>query len=217
MGPAATDAELLQAWRAGHARAGEALFERYYSAVARFFLNKTDESSAQDLIQRTFLACVEGRERLRDDLSFRSYLFGTAYRLVCKHYTTRARDRARFDPAESSIQQLTVAPSSLLLEARQEQRILLAALRSIPLDHQFVLELFYWEKMTAAEIAGVLEIPLGTAKTRIRRGRALLAAAIREQTDSPALRESTLTNLSVWAADLRMRMRGRVDGPTKGG
>jgi DNA-directed RNA polymerase specialized sigma24 family protein len=57
---AATDIELLEAWRGGDRRAGEQLFERHYAAVARFFRNKL-EFGVDDLIQRTFLACVEGR------------------------------------------------------------------------------------------------------------------------------------------------------------
>ena len=41
---------------------GEQLFVRHFDRIERFFLNKVGDASA-DLIQRTFLACVEGRER----------------------------------------------------------------------------------------------------------------------------------------------------------
>lgn len=58
-----SDEELLAAWRAGERRAGELLFERYYEPVARFFFNKTD--AAAELIQQTFLACVEGAAKFR--------------------------------------------------------------------------------------------------------------------------------------------------------
>ena len=44
-----------------------------------------------DLVQRTFLVCVEGRDRLRDDASFRSWLFGIAHNLLRKHFDARAR------------------------------------------------------------------------------------------------------------------------------
>ena len=50
-----SDAELVDAWRAGDRGAGEALFERHYDAVARFFHNKVGDA-ASDLIQRAFLA-----------------------------------------------------------------------------------------------------------------------------------------------------------------
>ena len=54
-----SDAQLVARWRQGDKSAGEALFERYYDGVARFFYNKVGERSA-DLIQKTFLACVAG-------------------------------------------------------------------------------------------------------------------------------------------------------------
>ena len=50
--------ELLEAWRGGDRRAGEQLFERHYAAVSRFFRKKL-EFGVDDLIQRSFLACVE--------------------------------------------------------------------------------------------------------------------------------------------------------------
>ena len=50
-------ARVLTAWRAGDREAGEALFERHYASVERFFLNKVRQG-VNDLIQSTFLACV---------------------------------------------------------------------------------------------------------------------------------------------------------------
>ena len=52
------DAECLRAWASGDRKAGELLFERHFEAVARFFRNKTDRDH-DDLIQATFLGCVE--------------------------------------------------------------------------------------------------------------------------------------------------------------
>ena len=48
------------------------LFERYYQAIERFFVNKVSVEVG-DLVQQTFIACVEGRERIRDGCKFRSY------------------------------------------------------------------------------------------------------------------------------------------------
>ena len=64
---------------------------------------------------------------------------------------------------------------------RREHQILLESLRRLPLDAQLILELHYWEEMTSAAIAQVLEVPHGTAQTRIRRARQLLAQEIERQ------------------------------------
>lgn len=197
-----TDDALVAAWSSGDRRAGEALFERYYEPLARFFYNKADPASAQDLIQRTFLACVEGLARLRSTEKFRSYLFGVAYRSLCKHYERQARERGRFDVWEISVADLTARTPTQAFAAREEQRLLLRALRAIPLEHQVLLELLYWEKLPVADIAAILQVPANTAKTRLRRARQLLEQAMQSLTDSPDLRRSTLDDLERWAAEL---------------
>lgn len=203
------DAVLVAAWRRGDQGAGERLFDRYYDAVVRFFRNKTDAAACNDLVQETFLACVEGLVRIADDRRFRSYLFAVAYRLLCRHYRTRRRDRGRIDYTSACAQDLSPSPTGLIA-ARDEQRLLLAALRRIPVDAQVILELVYWERMTAAEIGAVLEIPLGTAKTRIRAARLRLRALLVELADSPGLLESAVGGLDTWAASLRERA-GRLE------
>ena len=103
---------------------------------------------------------------------------------------------------------LRLSSPTQVLAARQEQRLLLLALRRLPVDHQVALELHYWEGLTAAEIGAVLDLPLGTAKTRIRRGRALLEVQLRGIADSPELLHSTLANLEGWARQLRAQVLG---------
>lgn len=206
----ATDAQLLAQWRDGDARAGEALFERYYDSVARFFYNKVGDQSA-DLIQKTFLACVEGRARMREDSRFRSYLFGVAHNLLRKHYRQKVRAGVAVDFEQVSVHDLTPSPSKVLAVS-QEQRLLLEALRRIPLDYQVVLELFYWEELSAADMASALDMPLGTIKTRLRRGRQLVDKALAELAESPAILASTLSNLDDWARRLREQIT-RARGP----
>lgn len=201
----ASDLELLDAWRAGDRAAGSALFKRHYAAVMRFFRAKVDAGHLDDLIQRTFLACVEGAGRFRGEGSFRGYLLGIAYHRLCKHYRSAARERARIDFASVSACDLAPSPSEVHTQ-RREQRLLLEALRRLPLDVQTALELHYWEGMTGAEIAAVLELPLGTAKARIRRGRELVERELGRLNESPALLESTLSDLEGWARGLRDRL-----------
>lgn len=197
-----SDGALVEGWKAGDVRAGEVLFERYYDAVARFFLYKTDPPSAQDLVQRTFLACVEGLPRLHAAGNFRSYLFGIAYRSLCKHYERRAREFGQRDVYEISVADLAARTPTQMFAQNEEQRLLLLALRAIPLEHQVLLELMYWEKLPVVDIAAALQIPENTAKTRLRRARQLLEQAMQDLGESPDLRRSTLDNLERWAAEL---------------
>jgi len=202
-----TDFELLDAWKAGDAAAGNALFERHFAAVCRFFRNKVDEG-VDDLIQRTFLACVESRDRFRGESSFRTYLFTVARHELFAHLRRREREQARFDPLEHSVHDLGPTPTGVVAQHRS-QRLLLEALRRIPVDLQVALELFYWEDLPASELARVLELPEGTVRTRIRRGRQLVEASLRELAEGDPDLASTLAGLEDWARSLRDRAAER--------
>jgi RNA polymerase sigma factor (sigma-70 family) len=195
------DAALLDAWRTGDQTAGQQLFARYYEPVARFFVNKVGDAGS-DLIQRTFLACVEGMHRFRGEGSFRSYVFAIAYRQLCRHYRDHRNDRVDL----SSISALALDPSlSGLVVERQEMRLFLAALREIPLELQVALELHYWEHCSVAEIAIALDLPEGTVKSRLRRGREQLRATVERLAGEGDLANRTLQGLETWAQEVRGR------------
>lgn len=196
-----TDADLLEAWVSGDLGAGGQLFERNFESVVRFFRNKVD-GPIDDLVQKTFLGCLEGRQRVRGEAGFRAYLFGVARNVLGKYWRSRVSGLREVDLETESVVQLGASPTSIFARDRG-QLAMLNALRRIPLDSQIVLELCYWELMTAAEIAAVLEIPLGTAKTRIRRARALLSTQIEALGTGILPMRSTVTRLATWARAVR--------------
>lgn len=203
-GSVADDADLYAAWRQGDKRAGQALIERYYDPVLRFFRTKVGPQ-ADDLVQRTFLVCAEGG--FRGDSSFRAYLFGIARNVLLKFFRNKQRD-AKVDPdfTVSSVHELDPGPSTMAAR-RAEQRLLLEALRRIPLEFQLLMELFYWEELSIAELEAVLELPNGTIKSRLRRGRQLLKDAIGKLPSSPEEKESVRVLLSDWADKMQDQVR----------
>ena len=199
-----SDDDLLIAWRSGDQRAGQELFERHYDAIDRFFRNKVGESAGRDLAQKTFLGCLESveRDRYQSRGSFRSWLFAIAYRQLCKHWRNSKREQERFDFGTVSAFDLDPTPSSLMVRS-QEERLLLEALRQIPVDMQVALELRYWEQMSDTDIAAALDTPLGTIKSRLRRARIILGERMEKLASSSEQLDSTLGNLEGWAASLR--------------
>ncbi|TPV92399.1 MAG: sigma-70 family RNA polymerase sigma factor [Myxococcales bacterium FL481] len=197
------DAELLERWRHGDQAAGEMLFERYYVQVERFFINKVGPD-IDDLIQETFAACVTSRERLADASRFRSYLFAVAYRVLFGYLRTKYRRQPFVDLEQVSVRDL--APGQGTIEAgRAEQRLLLEALRSLPVTGQVLIELHYWERLTTTEMAEVLGIPLGTVRGRLRRARGQLGEVLGQLEASPGRLATTFSNLDDWAARCRDR------------
>jgi RNA polymerase sigma-70 factor (ECF subfamily) len=197
------DKQLLHAWQGGDKQAGVQLFERHYDSIARFFANKVS-GNVDDLIQNTFLACVEGKERFREDSSFRTYLFGIARNLLYQNYRVKRRDGDRFDPATQSAADLGPGAGTMIAK-KQEEHLLLQALRHIPLEHQELLELYYWESKRAQDISELLDVPEGTVRTRLRRAKQLLEKALEELADSPDQLERTNSGLEDWAMGLRDR------------
>ena len=201
----AEDVELLQAWRGGDQRAGNTLLRRYFDSLYRFFAAKV-EDEVEDLIQRTFLALVRHRDAIREEASFRAYMFTVARREFYRYLRTRRRRRDPLDFGTVSLADLGTSPSAVVAR-RNDRALLLDALRRIPVQLQIALELHYWEDMTAKDCAEVLDIPVGTAKTRLRRGRQLLEEALAESATSQALLTRTLSDLEGWAR----KLRGQLD------
>lgn len=201
------DRSLLERWRAGDRVAGNQLFDRHVKALMRFFRNKVDRG-IEDLMQDTMLACVRGRDRLRDDGSFRAYLFATARFVLYEH--VRRRRNGEFDPEEIALADLGPGPSTAYAKHR-EQQILLQALQKLPLEFQVTLELYYLEGLSGPELAAVLDIPEATVRSRVRRGSDKLRQYIETLNESPELRASTTTNLEQWLT----RLRSAPSGPPK--
>ena len=200
-----SDPELLEAWRAGDGEAGRELFERHIGVLSRFFRNKVGEER-EDLIQRTLLRCVESRDRLRDGASFRAYLLRVARSRLYDHLARIRGSAKRPDPLLTSVADVGLSPSRIVAKSEQDQ-LLLLALRRLPLDLQVALELHYWEGLTTAELAEVLEIPQGTVKTRLFRARNLLREDLVVLERAGSLPSSTPHDLDAWALSLR----GAVD------
>jgi RNA polymerase sigma-70 factor (ECF subfamily) len=186
-----TDQELLEAWRAGDKPAGTELFQRHYAAVYRFFCNKLT-GDRRDLIQQTFLACVEGRDRLRSDDRFRSYLFGVACNTLRSHLRSKYDDAVDLEGV--SVLDLNPGPDEIYARSR-ERLLLLKALRRIPIERQLVLELRYWEDLESTEIAEILGVPDNTVRSRLARARDDLRAAMEGLAASAVELASTVDNL----------------------
>lgn len=203
------DGDLLVAWRAGDRSAGKALFDRYYDPIARFFHSKLAHG-ADDLVQETFAACVAGNARLRETASFRSYLFAIAHNLLREHLRRRRPTDDAVDIGEERTLHDLSPSASTRFAAAEDQRLLLEALRRVPLNYQLIIELRFWEAMSTAEIAEVMNTPAPTARSRLRRALELLEEALLQLGELPTRLKSTQENLERWAQQVRAHVVPRA-------
>ncbi len=194
------DLELLHAWRDGDRGAGNQLLRRHFAALHRFFASKVADD-AEDLIQNTLLACVTYVDKLAAAASFKAYLFTIAANQLYAHL--RRREGSPLDFTAVSAVELGLSPSGVVAQREAELR-LSVALRRLPLELQIVLELGYWEDLDTREIAEVLELPHGTAKSKIRKAKQLLALELGRAAplDAPASDDE----LGRWVRDIRDRL-----------
>lgn len=152
--------QLLRAWRAGDARAGDVLFRELRAWLVVYFRG-CPAHEIDDLVQDTLVACVMARHALRRDEAFTSYAFCTARRGLFRHrYHTRA-------DVELDEQRVVDDRSAPLLDERLEARRLLGRCRS---PHALVVALRYLEGCYGVEVARTLQISEASVRRRLRRG-----------------------------------------------
>lgn len=203
------DWELLDAWQAGDGAAGQALVARYLGLLTRFFHNKvSNPEDAADLISETLLACTQGKERVRDGSAFRSFLFAAAMNMLRRYYRKGVKRGRELDDFADICVGDAAHPRSLnsLVSLEQESKLLVRALRRIPLDQQIVLELSYFESISGADIAELLGVPQPTVYTRLRRGKERLRVVMLELAESAEVANSTMMGLQTWAAQVREKI-----------
>jgi RNA polymerase sigma factor (sigma-70 family) len=166
------------------------LCDTYYADIARFVKrHRISPSTADDLVQRTFL---EAREQGTYDPSRgtpRAWLFGIALNVIRGHFREVKATRKAFALAaarESVVYEDDIEQLVAKLDAQAQRAILDHALRSLRREHLEVLALWAWTDLTQREIAAILRRPPGTIKTHLHEARAHMVTALRlsmERTD----------------------------------
>jgi len=183
----------MVAFQEGDPEAFDALLRRYERMLANYFYKQCyDRTLALDLVQETFLRILRSARRYRPEAKFRTFLFTVARNLwIDQHRSRKAAPRtvsadqpwgedggrlgdaipSRAESAETKIENL---------EAAQMVR---HALAELPDGQREVWILAIDQSLKQREIAQVLDIPLGTVKSRmnaaVTRLRGLLGGALR--------------------------------------
>jgi len=196
-----SDLELLLGWRQGDAKLGAELFDRHKTAVTNLFRrNVRSKEDIPDLVQQTFLACIAAKNDPQVAGSVRSYILGVAFYTMTRFFRKeRNAPKLGLDDEDRGPTLASVEPDpEYLLTLSDEQRLLMKALRRLTIEFQAVIELNYWEGISCDDIAAILQIPQGTARRRLQRGREALAKKLEELSDSAELLRSTTMSLHTW-------------------
>lgn len=169
---AALDESLVAAAQAGSTEAFSRLVERHQQPL-RAFLRRTcgDWAQADDLAQETFLAAWSRIGRLQAGASVRAWLCGIGYNKHLTAVRSAGRERARGAAYEADRDETVDA-------APEDKLALERAMAELPADQRACVALCLAADFSHAEAADALDMPLGTVKSHVSRGRARLCQAL---------------------------------------
>jgi RNA polymerase sigma-70 factor, ECF subfamily len=169
------ESEVAQLQR-GDLDALSALLGRYQNRLYRYLLRLVREpAEAEDLFQQTWVRVAEKIRQYDSKRNFEAWLFTLARNLAFDHLR-RIRPESLDEPiagrpGESPATRLASAERPVLDGIMERERTgrLAQALELLPVTHREVLTLRFEEEMKLKEIAEVIDTPLSTVKTRLRR------------------------------------------------
>jgi RNA polymerase sigma-70 factor (ECF subfamily) len=141
-----------------------------YGTAFRLTRNAHD---AEDLVQETYLRAYRGFARYTPGTNIRAWLFTILYRARTDVFR---RTKHAPDTVELRDEGPAVPPAQDALASGGEE--IVRALGQLPESFRAAVVLRDVEEFAYDEIAGILEVPIGTVMSRIHRGRALLRAAL---------------------------------------
>jgi RNA polymerase sigma-70 factor (ECF subfamily) len=167
-----TDAALVERLRGSDFDALGILFDRYYPQIYRTAAGIThDSAAAEDIAQDVFLRLHQYAHRIDTALPLPPWLYRVTVNLS---YTWVSRRQKRRISLEDLVDQIISPPTCApdhQAEFSEVQAIVRGAIRDLNVQQRVVIVLHYLTGLSLEEIAEVLDLPLGTVKSRLHYAR----------------------------------------------
>ncbi|MCG3152806.1 MAG: ECF RNA polymerase sigma factor SigW [bacterium] len=175
-----SEAVLLAQLRNGGEEAFRWLVERHQRPVFGLLHRMGfDQDTVEDLAQEAFLKAWRSLPGFRGDCQIATWLYRIVYRQALQHIRSRERQFRLQDEAQTL---RDVAETPLPDAARTELRLTLdSALSQLPAPQRLALGLYYFQEQSYEEVAAIMQLPLNTVKTHIRRGKLRLRELLQER------------------------------------
>jgi RNA polymerase sigma-70 factor (ECF subfamily) len=184
-----SDHALIEATKQGDEGAFAAIVNRYRNPIVNYlyrFLNDYEE--AVDLAQETFVRVYFAIDRYHTGFAFSTYIYRIATNLAISELRKRKRRKLlsltglfqsdHDDPTEYQPRDERSLPDENLVED-EKSRVIAKAISALPEKYRVPVILRDVEGLAYEEIAEIMELGLGTTKSRISRGRSLLKEKLR--------------------------------------
>lgn len=160
-----------------------ALYEIYKRRAWHFALSLSrDESLSADIVQDTFIEVYRSIKGLRNPEAFQAWFYRVLYSKVLLHVKERQKHRVHVESVELDTRISEADPLDKIL-AKEENRQIWSAVNELGPSYRIVLVLRYLEGMSDAEIAAIVQSPIGTVKWRLHEGKARLIRILKSHTE----------------------------------
>lgn len=182
-----TDKELLQELHRGTASAVEMMVFRYHGPIYAYLYRMLNAKPlAEDFTQECFLRAMEAVRKKRLPEALRPWLYRIAANL-CKDYWRRSSTRSEMlqDPAEADYP----ADESVaaIFDRQEERERVVKAVQGLHTEKRNVIVLRFYQELKLEEIAGILDIPLSTVKSRLYHSLGELHRLLQEESKDKSL------------------------------
>jgi RNA polymerase sigma-70 factor (ECF subfamily) len=198
-----TDEELVARAKAGDLDSFNQLVSRWERPIyALAYRTLGREEDARDVVQEAFLRAYRGLKGFKGEAKFSSWLYRITLNL-CRDWSRRERRApivqvpAGTDPVELADERVQTSESVEDLVARREMSDAVAkAMAELPEEQRTAIMLKEYHGLTFQEIAGMLDCPLSTVKTRLYQGLSVLRRRLeRRQAEEASLRRARYESL----------------------
>jgi len=184
-----SDALLKRAAR-GDEQAFLALYQKHQSALYRYALRMTGSPwAAEEVVQEVFLVLIREPQKYQAERGeLGAFLFGVARNRVMKQLEKIPREMSLdVMNADGSVWREPEDPLTPMMIAEKRERIeqVREAVLDLPAEFREAVVLCELEELSYAEAANVCGCPIGTIRSRLHRGRALLLAKLELLRDAP--------------------------------
>ena len=181
------DERAVSRFLAGDVTGFEFIVRRYSGMVFGLAARLVGPLDAEDVVQETFLRAFRSLESFRGESTLKTWLYAIALNRIRVRRGTLARVRALFGGGGSGpTPDFSLLDTATDPERTPEQNALLSdqrrrlrkAVHALPEEFRMAVVLRDLEGLSYEEVASVLSVPVGTVRSRLARGRALLKEAL---------------------------------------
>lgn len=173
-----SDNDIIEQIRTGDVRKYSLIVDRHKNqAYALAFRIVGEKREAEELVQDGFVRAFRSLDQFRGDAKFSTWLYRIVYNLCMTRVTRRRLRPDSVDIHEEMLDNVFVDEeegADERMENEEYNRIVAEEIQQLPEKFKSAVTLFYLQEMSYEEMTTVLNLPLGTVKTNLFRGRNLL-------------------------------------------